>query len=266
MKKTDIIEVTIRLARKKELPKAFWENTITRENYASDYAASDAHVDLVEAFANQHGLSTVLVNLGRRSVILSGTISEFEQAFKVTLKTKGGYRVLDGEIQLPPELKDIVKGVFGLENKPIARPMFQVAKKGGQFVSHAQSPQGFTPDQLAKIYGFPTGVTGKGQCIALIELGGGFKQADITNYFKSLKITAPIVKAIAVDGGKNSPTTADGADGEVMLDIEVAGAVAPGATIAVYFALTLHPIQIKVFWMPLPRHCMIHKTSHRLYP
>jgi len=50
-----------------------------------------------------------------------------------------------------------------------------------------------------------------------------------------LNITKPSVKAVAVDGGKNSPSTADGADGEVMLDIEVAGSVAPGANIVVYF-------------------------------
>jgi kumamolisin len=39
-----------------------------------------------------------------------------------------------------------------------------------------------------------------------------------------------------VDKGKNSPTDANGADAEVLLDIEVAGAIAPGAHIVVYFA------------------------------
>jgi kumamolisin len=38
-----------------------------------------------------------------------------------------------------------------------------------------------------------------------------------------------------VDKGKNKPTNANGADGEVMLDIEVAASVAPGAKIVVYF-------------------------------
>ena len=41
--------------------------------------------------------------------------------------------------------------------------------------------------------------------------------------------------SIGVDGGKNLPGFSE-ADGEVVLDIEVAGAGAPGATIAVYFA------------------------------
>ena len=44
----------------------------------------------------------------------------------------------------------------------------------------------------------------------------------------------PSVSAILVDRVGNSP--GDAADGEVMLDIEVAGAVAPKAKLAVYFA------------------------------
>jgi len=43
--------------------------------------------------------------------------------------------------------------------------------------------------------------------------------------------------AVSVDHGRNHPTgDPNGPDGEVMLDIEVAGAIAPGAKIAVYFA------------------------------
>ncbi len=74
-----------------------------------------------------------------------------------------------------------------------------------------------------------------GQTIGIIELGGGYREADITAYFKTLGLAAPTVTAVAVDGGSNAPTTASGADGEVMLDIEVAASVAPGAKIAVYF-------------------------------
>ena len=131
-------------------------------------------------------------------------------------------------------MSEIITGVFGMDQRPIARPMFQVARKDGKIISHGQSPQSFSPDQLAKIYGFPTGYTGKGQCIGIIELGGGFRSDDISNYFKSLGLAVPSVKAISVDGG-NTPSTADSADGEVMLDIEVAGSVANEAVLAVYF-------------------------------
>ncbi len=83
---------------------------------------------------------------------------------------------------------------------------------------------------------FPQGATAAGQTIGIIELGGGYRAADLTAYFKGLGQTAPKVTAVSVDNGKNSPGNANGADGEVMLDIEVSAAVAPGAKIVVYFA------------------------------
>jgi kumamolisin len=94
----------------------------------------------------------------------------------------------------------------------------------------------FTPPQLAKLYDFPNGLDGTGQCVAVVELGGGYRPADLKAYFQELGMTAPKVKVISVDGGRNQPTNANSADGEVMLDIEVVAALAPKATIAVYFA------------------------------
>lgn len=91
--------------------------------------------------------------------------------------------------------------------------------------------------QVARAYDFPSGVDGTGQTVGLIELGGGFVQSDLDTYFSSLGLTSPKVTAVSVDGGANTPAgDPSSADGEVMLDIEVVGAIAPGAAIAVYFA------------------------------
>jgi kumamolisin len=94
----------------------------------------------------------------------------------------------------------------------------------------------FTPTQLAALYGFPAG-SGQGECIAIIELGGGYRPTDLQRYFSGLQVAQPRVLAVSVDHGKNHPTgSGNGPDGEVMLDIEVAGAIAPSAKIVVYFA------------------------------
>lgn len=244
LKKIDpetFIEVTVRIRRKKSLDEALAAGErISREEYGKEFGASQKDADLVESYAHEHHLTTVTVDAARRSVVLKGKISDFEEAFGVDLheanENKLQYRVRTGEIHVPENLKDIITGIFGFDERQAARPMFQIYKPDTKIVSHAASPQSYSADQLAKIYGFPTGVSGKGQCIAIIELGGGYKTADITNYFKSLGIKKPVVKAVSVDGGKNAPTTADSADGEVLLDIEVAGAVAPEAKIVVYFA------------------------------
>ena len=235
--KNEVIEVTVIIRRKKKLPpRALKGKILSRKTYQKSYASAKEDADKVEAFAHTHGLSTVEVNLARRSIILRGTLSNFETAFNTYLQTVNNFRALTSEVQIPGSLSNVITGVFGLDSRPAAKPRFQIARKEGKIISHDQSPQSFTPDQLAKIYGFPAGFTGKGQCIGIIELGGGFKPEDISSYFKSLNLAAPTVKAISVDGGQNSPSTPDSADGEVMLDIEVSGAVANGATIAVYFA------------------------------
>ena len=94
----------------------------------------------------------------------------------------------------------------------------------------------YTPVQLASVYQLPDG-DGAGRIIAVIELGGGFATSDLDTYVTGLELTPPTVTAVGVDGATNvagqDPT---GADGEVLLDIEVAAAVAPGANVAVYFA------------------------------
>ena len=80
-------------------------------------------------------------------------------------------------------------------------------------------------------------MTGAGQTVAIIELGGGYKAADLQTYFAALGIKAPSVTAVSVDGARNAPAgDPNSADGEVLLDVEIVGAIAPGARIAVYFA------------------------------
>jgi kumamolisin len=168
-----------------------------------------------------------------------GTAEGFSRAFGVTLRyythANGTYRGRVGPIRLPKSLTGIVQGVFGLDNRPQAQPRFQVAIPEARSKKHS-APTSFTPPALARLYNFPTGTDGAGECIGLIELGGGFRPADIDAYFGALGIAVPQVSAVSVDQASNSPTTPSGPDGEVMLDIEVAAAIAPAARIAVYFA------------------------------
>ena len=239
--RSEDIEVTIRIRRKKSLESKIKSgDTVTHKNYEKEFGSSQKDANKVEAFAHLYHLSTVETDLARRSVILKGSIADMEAAFGVKLAGTNDangnkIRVREGEIFIPATLKDIIQGVFGLDNRPVARPMLKILQRGGAVAPNAASASAFTPVQLANIYGFPSGFNGKGQTIAIIELGGGYRTKDITNYFKSLGIKKPAVKAISVDGGKNAPSNANSADGEVMLDIEVAGAVANGAKIVVYF-------------------------------
>src|SRR6201999_3707553 len=112
-----------------------------------------------------------------------------------------------------------------LDDRPQARTQFRPA---------AAVSGSFTAVEVAELYGVPAGLDGTGETIAFLELGGGYREADLEAYFQGLGLPTPSVVSVSVDHGANRPG-AD-ADAEVMLDLEVAGAVAPKASLVVYFA------------------------------
>jgi kumamolisin len=208
---------------------------LSREEFAARHGAAQADFAAVRKFAAQHDLTVVQQDAARRTIVLSGTVADFDEAFDIQLQqfehADGTYRGRTGAIHVPSELAGVIEAVLGLDNRPAARP--HLRSLNGSAPAAATT---FTPSQIARLYDFPTG-TGAGQCIAIIELGGGYRPRDLTTYFTQLGITPPAVTAISVDNAHNRPTgAANGPDGEVMLDIEVAGAIAPGAHLAVYFA------------------------------
>jgi kumamolisin len=249
------LTVSVIVRRKNPLAAAHvsGKQRLTRARFNANHAADPAAVALVKRFAKEFGLKVQpgMPAPGRRTVKLSGSVANMQRAFGVSLShsTIDGvsYRVRDGSIYLPAELQGYVVAVLGLDNRPQARPHFRVlgqqgaaaseAAQGGGFARpHAADSSSFTPVEVGQLYQFPQGATASGQTIGIIELGGGFRQADIAAYFKSLGQKPPTVIAVPVGTGTNSPGSPNGADGEVMLDIEVSGAVAPGARIVVYFA------------------------------
>jgi kumamolisin len=205
---------------------------VVRRNGAGAAAADPGDLDVVEQFAHHARLTVVDSNPRKRRVILTGSASDISKAFGAKLtrykskQTGTTFRCRTGMLTVPEELHGMVVAILGLDNRPVAKPHFR-KKKAAQATS-------FTPTQVATLYNFPKDIFGAGQTIAIVELGGGYQTADLTTYFGNLKVPVPKVTAVSVDGGKNTPGS--DADGEVLLDIEIAGAIAYQANIAVYFA------------------------------
>ncbi len=178
-------------------------------------------------------------DLGARRVTLAGTTAALAAAFgtELSLVTSPGptgapvtHRHRTGSLQIPAELDGIILAVLGLDDRPQANPQVRFAAPAALQVS-------YTPPQVAALYQFPAGTDGTGHIVAIIELGGGFSSTDLDAYFSSLGIATPSITAVGVDGATNVPgQDPQGADGEVLLDVEVVGSVAPGAAQLVYFA------------------------------
>jgi kumamolisin len=172
---------------------------LTRAEFAARHGASNADLDAVAAFAQKAGLVVVERRPAARSIVLSGTTGQVAAAFGTAVErvehAAGFSRRRTAPVHLPPELDGIVEGVFGIEDVPIARPHFKFSRESAQAAldasmpvaaapADAQAAAGFTGVDMAQLYDFPAGLDGSGQCIAIIELGGGYRSADLKAYFK----------------------------------------------------------------------------------
>jgi kumamolisin len=232
------LDVTLVLRRRAELP-AGRAPQLSAAEFAEAYGADPADVAAVRAALTAEGLEVRAVDPGSRRVQVRGTAGTFQRVFGTVLQqveshdpVQGravSHRMRSGELAVPPALAGIVTAVLGLDDRPQARTRFRPA---------ATVDASFTPPQLGRVYRFPAGTDGSGQTLAILELGGGYTQQDLDEYWTSIGLASPpTVTAVGVDGADNAPDgDPNGADGEVLLDIEVAGALAPGADVVVYFA------------------------------
>src|SRR5579875_2513828 len=236
------IEVTLVTRRRAELPDSLVTGpaTISRDELAGSYGTDPADTQRVREVLADFGLEVTNADPGTRRVKVAGTASALSRAFGASLRRVSSpdlagpgqveHRYREGRLHVPAALEGIVLAVLGLDDRPQARAHFRPA-------AAAASTSSYTPPQVATAYQFPPGTDGSGQTIAIVELGGGFAQSDLQTYFSGLGITPPSVTSASVDGASNVPgQDPNGADGEVLLDIEVAGSVAPGAAQVVYFA------------------------------
>jgi kumamolisin len=236
------IEVTVYLRRRRPLPPevAAGRGRLTRDELRERFGADPADAVQVTAALALHGLEVVEADAGARWLKVAGTVEAFSNAFGTAVSTVRTphrfapegvvHRYRTGPLNLPDALSGVVTAVLGIDDRPQARAQFRIAPR-------ADTATSYTPVQVGQAYKFPESADGTGQRLAVIELGGGFVQSDLDQYFSGLGIPAPSVSAVPVSGGANAPSgDGSGADVEVMLDIEVAGALAPGAAQSVYFA------------------------------
>ncbi len=236
------IEVTLVTRRRAEIPRDALGVPVrrTKAELEQRHGADPVDLSLVASSLSRLGLEVTGQDAGTRRVTVAGTVSALAAAFGAELSLVSSpdpvgsgpltHRYREGSLRIPAELDGIVVAVLGLDTRPQARSQARLADS-------ATAETSYTPPQVAEIYRFPAGTDGTGQTIGIIELGGGYSATDLNTYFSGLGVAVPSVTAQGVDGGSNVPDQdPNGADGEVLLDIEVAGSVAPGAAQVVYFA------------------------------
>src|SRR5579872_681172 len=213
---------------------------LAHKEFAGKHGATQADLDAVAQFARSHGMEVVETHDARRTVIASGTVAQVSAAFAVNLGSyeygHGKYRGREGFVHIPNELAGIIEGVFGLDNR-------RMAKRANNPINIAS----ITPPQLANYYKFPTSGA-VGQTIGIYEASdptpgaglSGYTQNDMNLYFGTNmgigpNFTPPVLQDVSINGATNSPGSNSGNDQEVIMDIQIAGGIAEGVNIAVYF-------------------------------
>jgi len=242
------VVVTIGLAGPK-LPGAdeYVGQTLTPKQLAEKFGAKQADADKVAKSLQKFGLKVEDVSLATRSMRVSGPAKAMESAFKPGMAIMRSardaeYRGRQGAIQIPAELKGIVTGVFGLDQRRMARRRSGAAVSAG--AAAKLSP--LAPADLEQRYNFPPGA-GAGQSIVIAEFGGGYFVDDVTAYCNKFQRTVPNIQAVAIDSPAYTlqqilalPTQQRnqllGDSVEVMMDVEIIAGLCSQASISVYFS------------------------------
>jgi kumamolisin len=238
------IDVTLGLVGP-NLPSAneYVNQKLTSEELATKFGAQKATADKAAKALKKFGLKVDKVLLATQSMRVSGTAAALEAAFKprwamMRSPTQGEYRGREGSLYIPKELKGLVDGVFGLDERKMARRKARAAAAAA-----ALAPLG--PADLEQRYNFPQG-DAAGQ-IAIAEFGGGYFADDLTAYCNKFQRPVPQVQAISVDAPvytlaqiqalpPKAQKAALGDSIEVMMDVQIVAGLCPKAQISVYFS------------------------------
>lgn len=236
------IEITLKLRRKQALPEPSGRpgKVLSRAELEGNYGASAEDMEKVRTVLTDQGLTILSEDLASSSVKAGGPADVVEEVFGLKLlhyMDEGErYRGRRGNLHIPVELEGTVVGVFGLDTRRMVkkRPRRKRPRSLEIAGRRAAARSWFFPAELATIYSFPAG-DGKGQTVGLLEFGGGYFEEDLVTFCKNANISPlPVVKTVSVNG--TPVDQRDGAEGEVMLDVEVVGGICPAATIVVYFS------------------------------
>lgn len=171
-----------------------------------------------------------------RELIFSGCVADFETAFNCKVgvyKTDEGAEFLSAvsSVLLPSHLADLIYSFDGFSQtirKEDRKPTDTSSDDDGGW------SKGFSISEISSAYEFPKGVTGKGQTIGIVELGGVYKSSDLELFFEKIEVPMPKIEVVGHQPGGYSETN----NCEVTMDLQIAGAIAPDAKIVIYYAKT----------------------------
>ncbi|RAQ97108.1 protease pro-enzyme activation domain-containing protein [Thermogemmatispora tikiterensis] len=225
------------LAAQNDPQSPLYHHYLTPQQFTEQFGPTPETVNRVVAYLRSQGLRVNGVSPNRTLISASGSVSQIEQAFAITLADyQVGNRTVyapTNEPSVPAQLGGLILNIAGLDNVAHYHPL------GLQRLSRSQVPHtgpggGYTPSELRTAYDMNSlingGSNGSGQTVAIFELDG-YRAADVNAYLSYYGLGSAKYSNVLVDGATN--TAGSGAI-EVELDMEVVSAIAPGANQKIY--------------------------------
>ena len=234
---------------------------LTPTQFGQQFGPSDADVQAVTDWLTRQGFQVSKVAAGRGAIEFNGTAGQVRSAFHTEIHKyvmNGEQHVANAsEPAIPAALAPVVKGVAALNTFPRRahlhnKGVYRWQRDTGQIkplFTFGNNPVNFamSPADFAKIYNIPAGADGTGQTIAVIGQSN-INAQDVIDFRNLFGLPQNFTQAnnVIVNGPDPGLQLATGDEGESDLDVEWAGAVAPGATILLVTSSTTqsNPTQI----------------------
>lgn len=215
---------------------------LTPEQFGERFGASTADLTKVSTWLKSQGLQIERVARGRDWIACSGTVAQFQTAFRTEIHH---YRV-DGEdhfanateISVPASFAGLIQIVRGL-NDFNPKPAGALRQIPHSDFTNSAGAHYLAPDDWAAIYDvaklYSLGYTAAGQRLAVVGTSD-IKASDIAQFQSLFGLTS---NNIEMHLGGTDPGLSS-SQGEATLDLEWSGAIARGATIAYDYAANLY--------------------------
>ena len=203
-----------------------------------EYGPAASDIDILTSWLQSEGFSINQVAADGMVIDFSGTAGDVRNAFRTeihNLSVDGDAHIANvSQPQIPAALAPAVVGIVSIND---FRP--NMAFKQRQTPAYTYTTGGgleyaLVPADLATIYNlkplFSAGINGSGQTIVLIEDSNVFSTSDVSTFRSTFGLQANTFSTVH-PSCTNPGDPNNGTDFEVELDIEYAGAAAPGASL-----------------------------------
>jgi len=194
------------------------------EQFRDQFGASESDYATMMAFAQSNHLDIKATHPNRLVLDVSGTVTEINQAFHVTLRVYNHptehrtFFAPDSDPMVEPGLS--VLHISGLDNYSLPHPNYKSKPLGQTPVATPLSGSGpsgtYAGNDFRNAYVPGTTLTGTGQSVGLLEFDG-YHPGDITAYETQIGLTGgPQLVVVPVDGGKPRQLTFHSANDTVL--------------------------------------------------